>query len=392
MASRKRKSGGDYATSRERHRGSSRDAMTLIELLVVVTIASLLLAASIPLMRPAVRESRLRDASRQLNTFLVGAQARAIEIGRPVGVWIDRLAPPNNNGATTLYLAETPPFYTGDSLTATATISSVTPPASFANPNPQPVYFAVFVNSESLATPIDPTAPDFGLVNLNETFRVKFDYRGTFYPCTRIIQNGSPVFVLASVVRTSPTLVLDHSLARNNPPALGVLVPFQVLLNPRRSSAAPLALPRGTVIDLEYSGVGGVAGSGSQGREFIRSSTDDTSPVVIVFRPSGDIERLSYALSPQPANGTVHLLVGSFEEIGQPSEDLPNPIPTSPTDNTPFTYGANIADGASLWVSIGHRNGVVTSSPNGWSLSNTFVQSFRLAREFAQSAQSVGGG
>src|SRR4051794_35971294 len=61
-----------------------RSAMTLIELLVVVVIMTTIVAAAIPLMSPSNDDRRLREATRGLNTYITGAQSRAIALNRPV--------------------------------------------------------------------------------------------------------------------------------------------------------------------------------------------------------------------------------------------------------------------------------------------------------------------
>ena len=74
--------------------------MTLVELLVVVTIAVVLVAAAVPMMKPALQSSRVREVSRQLNVFLQVARARAIETGRTAGIWIERDTPGSNASPT----------------------------------------------------------------------------------------------------------------------------------------------------------------------------------------------------------------------------------------------------------------------------------------------------
>ena len=76
-----------------------RRAMTLIELLAVIVIITTIVAAAIPLISPTNDDRRLREAARGLNTYIIGAQSRAIALRRPVGVALKRLqdAMPQDN-------------------------------------------------------------------------------------------------------------------------------------------------------------------------------------------------------------------------------------------------------------------------------------------------------
>ena len=102
------------------------------------------------------------------------------------------------------------------------------------------------------------------------------------------------------------------------------------------------------------------------------------------------------------AISTVHLLVGYFENVGigvGQTVETPNPIQYArpPGPITQFSYDENIIDGTSCWGSVG-RNGSISTAENAWSLMSldpaepvNFRDSFRMAREFAQSAQTMGG-
>src|SRR4051812_12904246 len=73
-------------------RRTMRRGMTLIELLIVIVIMTTVVAAAIPLMSPNNDDRRMREAARGLNTFITGAQTRAIASNRPFGFAIKRLS------------------------------------------------------------------------------------------------------------------------------------------------------------------------------------------------------------------------------------------------------------------------------------------------------------
>src|SRR3954465_5243370 len=66
--------------------------MTLIELLVGIVILTTIVGAAIPLMSPSNDDRRLREATRTLNTYITGAQTRAIATKRPYGGAFKRLS------------------------------------------------------------------------------------------------------------------------------------------------------------------------------------------------------------------------------------------------------------------------------------------------------------
>lgn len=90
--------------------------MTLIELLAVIVIITVIVAAAIPLLSPSNNDRSIREASRALNTYITGAQARAISTRRPWGIAIKRLAADTNRpedramSLEVFYLEEPVPF------------------------------------------------------------------------------------------------------------------------------------------------------------------------------------------------------------------------------------------------------------------------------------------
>jgi type II secretory pathway pseudopilin PulG len=114
--------------------GAARSALTLIELLVVIIILVTIVAAAIPIMSPTNDDRRIREATRGLNTFITGAQARAIARGRPYGIQLKRLsadtgrASPgdvDNDNAVCLevFYVEQPPAFAGFDPTSAVRIS-----------------------------------------------------------------------------------------------------------------------------------------------------------------------------------------------------------------------------------------------------------------------------
>jgi type II secretory pathway pseudopilin PulG len=99
-------------------RAQSHRGATLLELLAVILILLMITAMSIPAVTPAVSGRRTREGARMVSAFLNAARNRAIETGRPAGVWIERF-PGLPESASSLYMAEIPPTYSGDFLDST---------------------------------------------------------------------------------------------------------------------------------------------------------------------------------------------------------------------------------------------------------------------------------
>jgi type II secretory pathway pseudopilin PulG len=167
--------------------------VTLVELLVVVTILVLLLGVALPLARPAMEGRNVREAARQVSTFLLAAQAKAISTNRPVGVMFLRDARQggNPNRCFQLALATTAAVYTGDDSNTRAVTA--------------------WNDDEGRWELAFKVAPDYGppnietpdindvllgsLIRPGETFEIRFDGRGGRYQCLRHLEPNDNVIV-----------------------------------------------------------------------------------------------------------------------------------------------------------------------------------------------------
>src|SRR5689334_13575863 len=73
---------------------SARAAYTLVEMLVVVTIIIILVAATLPVAKKMMEGSQVREASRQFNSYWQMAKARALQTGRPCGIYFPMTSAP----------------------------------------------------------------------------------------------------------------------------------------------------------------------------------------------------------------------------------------------------------------------------------------------------------
>ncbi len=316
-----------------RQPGPPRLGMTLVELLTVITILTILMAVAIPVMRPALKDRKLREASRQLNTYISVAKAKAAETGRPHGITIIQ-SPTVASTAYQVFVAETPIPFAGETLGETAKMYAGAAPAGYAGQ-------AIITDSQSLVKTGD---------------YIRFNFKGPKYYLTASggVQNTLN-FAPASGEPWPRLNIVDTSDSSGR-------MQFQVFRQPVLSGTPPLQLPTGTVIDLQYSGVG------YDGTEMAGAST-----VTVMFTPSGGIDRILGFNWTIP--GTLHLLVGRVEQAGALETD---------------TTKLNIVDGTASWISIGHQTGTVTTAENYFD-GNAAAQTVRKARTIAQTKQTMGG-
>jgi hypothetical protein len=315
----------------------------MLELLVVIVIIMLLLAVFAPLIRSTSKDRRVREASRALSGYINGARTLAARRGRPVGIGIERVVseqPINGLYATEVYTVEVPPPYSGISLQSRAKIELLG--------NRWEIKFFE-------TDPFVGRIPDLLLYHNNplraliapgESFWIRLDYRGPVYRAFR--------------VPASFTFVLDISYPGAPPPPLYADtdwgVPFQLYRHPVRSSAEPLRLPVNTAIDLS------VSGFGANGNEFTHRGLASPQPVQILFNTAGDLEGV-YAdingngvVESVPANSSIHLMVGRSRQV------VLGPGRSVFVDNASDL--SNIMDMSTLWITISHRTGQVTTTEN----------------------------
>jgi type II secretory pathway pseudopilin PulG len=324
---------------------------------VVIVILVTLVAVTLPMMRPALEGREMREAARQLNTFLGSAQARAMARGRPVGVMFHRQ--PDNLGASfQMSIAEVPPPYAGDSIYSRAYAVS-----SGGN------YQAVLTGSPRALFQTSP-----GVMFVGPGDFIKFGYRGVRYRIEGVAASGEDVLVtFAHAYAPPPTLLPKFNTATGEPnPGLE----FQIYRKPRRTAAAPLELPTPAVVDWTYSGFGaegaGLIGLGT-GANNNTMLSDQDAPIIITFSPSGRVDQVFANGVADTPLGTLYLLVGRVDQVGPPTSD---------------DWISNLQDSKSLWVSVGQRTGLVNTAPNQGGPQITNVVD---ARQFALRAQSMGG-
>ena len=397
-----------------------RSGFTLIELLVVVVILITITAIALPLMSQPIEERQIREASRSVTAFLHGARDRAIRLGRPVGVRIDRLTIPVGSAgqnrviaaaATTLTYVEAPDPYSGD------TVDSVAFPWIDSMDNSGGVKLRV-----AFWPPLSPGIVRQGdLLQLNGQNRYyqvlgppQTGLQAEMAQLVDVVSNTVPVQLPNGSTLTSPYIIVEtfdeghvdfvsNSGLRPSslpwpywsspvPPAPPVRFIFH--RKPQAAAGSPIQVPDSVVIDLAGSGLDR-PGTGEAGNEFhwtsaIANVTKEL-PVTIMFAPSGRVDRVFYPSQTQsPATNTttysfgVAPAVNTCLLIGR-IDHLPDANDTSRILNWQLSEA--------LWVTISPQ-GRIQSNPNAHQVvdrTTTWATQLRAARSYARQAESIGG-
>lgn len=344
-------------------------AYTLVEVLIVLFIMVLLAGVALPTVKDMLANQQTARTARNITAYLDVVRSRAISEGRRTGVRIERLSATDPIGrAQSVRIRElvSIPPYTGDASDAYMTLSSPDPNfpsvcvASF-NPHDnallklsaQMVAATTPQLPEDLRPPVsdpadDPLAPirsgdyielpggrlvAFKILpddssDSNTNAQVMFDLGG--YQTT----NGPKTF-------PSSSLTEDRKMR------------YRIHRRPVPSSSAPYSLPRGVVIDLNYSGLG-AEGNSFAPAVVATGSAEDAKPIDIIFGPDGRVESVTTAFSDSSItpSGKIFLCVGDSDGI-RPKNLLTR------EKKAP----ANILNLESKWIVINPSVGRVFSSP-----------------------------
>jgi prepilin-type N-terminal cleavage/methylation domain-containing protein len=390
--------------------------MTLIELLVVIVIMTTIVGAAIPLMSPSNDDRRLREAARGLNTYITGAQNRAIATKRPYGVAFKRLSQDtkrntagdlqNDNGVCLeVFYVEQPAPYAGFDANSRACVAL--------HPNLRGLVLVEFVTRGTAADALPQgwdadlfppgTIRPHDVIEINGTryklltdttnrysdlANVTFDSATkSFYEDTNA-SDAKPVKIVAQPLNDSGQqinsryddngLEIGSKLPPYQPPSpyWAPPAPYKIIRQPTPASEEPYQLPEGTAIDLRASGVG-------VGDYFYWPGLNDNSEgVIIMFAPEGRVERVSYSQFPnpnaadafdQPVVDNIYLLVGRRENIPGPDAAADPTLnssnwatATTDEDRAKLRQPINWLGGGSRWVVIGSQTGRIATIENAF--------------------------
>ena len=384
--------------------------MTLVELLVVIVILTTIVGAAIPLVSPSNDDRRLREAARTLNTYITGAQARAISTKRPYGIALKRLSretgrAEDNGVSLELYYVEQPAPYAGFDANSRATVAL--------HPNLPGAVLVRFVtrgNTTGDALPpgwdVDMFPP--GMIRPHDVVEIN----GTRYELlTDTVRNLYTNVANVTVDTATKSFYQDTNLSDNKPVQIvavplnnsGQMInpkydddgreigsqsvtykppdpywtppsPYKILRQPTPASDEPYQLPEGTAIDLRASGVG------ASEYFYVQGIHDNNQDVMIMFAPEGRVSRVAFNTTPGGVSNTgefnqtvvdnVFLLLGRRENIAADAVANDPTLQSTITGVTDDEAKAKLRSklnwllGNARWIVIGAQSGRITTVEN----------------------------
>jgi type II secretory pathway pseudopilin PulG len=311
--------------------------MSLVELLIVVTILLFAAAVFVPRLKPMMDHSKIREAARVIQLYLSTARNQAMSTGRSCGVMI--LPLPSDTGCSmTLSRVETPPPYGGTSQGAYARI----------NLDPKQPYIGNQANCD-VALFTSQGKPDPLIVQLHQGDLIQIGYQGYWLLVANPVPVGAATFNARLDISHGESPAWMRQPSVSGAPPVYISGPYKIIRVPTKSDAAPLQLPGGTCIDLNWCGFDPIV-SGQQPTWQVQSPAPTPpalpTPIIVSFAADGRVDWISTSQYPagQPAISPVYFLVGTRKKV----VDLPTTDPNT-----------NLNDFNSLWVSIDAATGLI---------------------------------
>ncbi len=323
-----------------------RLALTLVELLVTVSIMGLIIAVSIPVVRPMLASNKVKSGADMVAGFLAQARNRAIEEGRPVGVTFERVlnykdgdAYPYNGASVLMRQVAEPKPLSGFVKDVRVAVDFSGAPgigiikfytwnsAGGWDPNPVELQYWSKLVQPGDQIQFDCKGPKYEISGTNTSFQIDMNsLANKYYP--------TPAHFADQGISVTP---VSFKVFRKPQP--GKIAP---------TMATPVALPEGVVVDLDSSGMGMVfydkfgyaekdvngsaAGAWSVVRDmFCANGKSDQKSVTIMFSAMGEVDRIYFSKQDFGFNndlecvipsGPIYLNVGIWERAGFWQEDI----------------------------------------------------------------------
>ena len=307
----------------------ARRGLTLVELLVTISILALVIAISLPMVKPMLESNKTKSGADVVAGFLAQARNRAIEEGRPVGVTFERIL---DYGDGTTYFP-----YNGASILMRQ-VAEPKPLSGFlkdvrvAVSDTGQIDFCAWNATSGLWDPaLGAAEKQYWNKLVNPGDQIQLDAQGPKY------ELSSDIFQIVLLPNLVPPVYTTDQ------PAL-----FKVFRKPQPGKVAPtmappVALPEGIVVDLDSSGMGrhvydaetltlqrGGTSWFYARDDFCAVDENDRSVVTIMFSPTGEVDRVYYndkqfgvhpldidsGASGIVPSGPIFLCIGIWERAG----------------------------------------------------------------------------
>lgn len=312
------------------NRRIARKGLTLIELLIVVAIMVMLVAVSVPAFKPMLESQRTTNAADAVAAMLNAVRFKAIEEQEPYGIEFIRY-PEATNLCLQMRMTRRAPFYTGSGgghLGITVQNGGI--------------HLHQFNNGW---TELNAGADEYQhfVSSVPNGAGIKFHGNGRTYALDKSA-GGLGILAAPYNAVNLPPLPLPPT----TPLSASQPMTFEIVMPPRPALLPPVPLPRGTVIDLQFSG----AFSNTE-IPFVGG----TQSVLVMFSPAGYVENFYVNGNPfEPYNGLFYFCVGEWDRAS-----------TDPAGNTLAEDGLNnLLTVSNSWVTIHPRTGQVRISKNGF--------------------------
>lgn len=338
-----------------RQRSLPSSAFTLIEILVVLSLLLVLAAIALPNVKELVANQVVARTARNINAYFDVARTRAIAEGRRVGVLIERTGADERGRATSIrmrQLTSVPP-YTGDASNSVAVLQIDGISANFDPANNQLLALsASMVRNPSVVGDVDdPRAP----IRNGDYLELPGGRLVPFTITYRDLNQAANVPVVINFNLSEPRNGTALFPSANKTITTPRAVKFKIHRKPVVSTMAPFNLPRGVVIDLNYSGFGD---SGNQFAPAPLQTPPTPTPaafdIAIVFGPDGKVVSVT-----DPGSGALVPPIGQLFFCMGDSDGVR-------TDNL-FAQEqgatANLLSLDSTWIVLNPSTGRVVTSP-----------------------------
>lgn len=312
-----------------------------MELLVVATIILIVTAVSVPTIKPMMESQLTKQAGSTVSTYLNRARARAMATGRPCGVTFEHFDgtydPSTGFGSASLVLrqVETPPYYSGLEQGATVDVYAEND---------------IFDGDRRLRgiTYRDSYWP--AMVGTERGAKIQFNGAGPYYPLVAV---GGDFYI-------EKLPGIDLPILQN--------ATFKVVRDPRPTMTAPIGLPQGAVVDLEWSGTDAAEGLFALGYVDGNGVARGYN-VTVMFAPDGSVDYVENNGRFSPTD-PVYFLIGRWERISALGvEEVGSEDPFFDPDNPESRWRSaaedglwNYQDSTNAWIAINPTSGLVTTA------------------------------